>query len=106
MSRDLRRVREGVAGAAAVELVLEPVERVALELADTLARNAQLLADRLERDRIADEAVAQLDDPALPLGQLRERLLHGLALDRLRCVLCRIGCGGVAEQVAELCVAV
>ena len=45
----LRRVREiVVAGDDAVELVLEPVEGVALELADTLPREAELLADRLE----------------------------------------------------------
>jgi hypothetical protein len=41
-------VGEIVAGDDAVQLVLEPVERIALELAHPLARDAELLADRLE----------------------------------------------------------
>jgi hypothetical protein len=44
----LRCVREIVAGDDAVQLVLEPVERVALELPHPLTRDAELLADRLE----------------------------------------------------------
>src|SRR5947199_358916 len=86
--------------------MLEPVEGVALELADALARDAQLLADRLERDCLAGEAVAQLDNAPLPLRQLRERLLHRLTLDRVRSVLGGVARGRITEQVAELGVAV
>src|SRR5262249_9117751 len=90
----------------AVELVRELAQRLPLELADTLTRDAELLADLLERDRLAVEAVPHLDDPPLPLGQLLDRAPDGLAADGIRSVLRRIGHGRIAEQVAELAVAV
>jgi hypothetical protein len=46
----------------------ETGQRLALELADALARQVELMADRLERPRLAFEAEAKLEDPALPLG--------------------------------------
>ena len=42
---------------------------MALELPDALARQVELVADRLERPRLALEAEPQLEDPPLPLGQ-------------------------------------
>ena len=50
------------------ELVLELRQRLGLELAHPLAGDAELLADRLERRRLAVDAEAQLDDPTLTLG--------------------------------------
>src|SRR5262245_44729419 len=48
---------------------LELLQRVVLDLADPLARHAEGLSDLLERARLrAVEPVAQLDDPAFPVG--------------------------------------
>src|SRR4051794_35741316 len=102
----LRRAREVVALDDALELVLEPVESVALELAHALAREPELGADLLERRRLAGEAVAQLDDATLALRQPLERPLHRLPAQRLCGVLRRIARGGIAEEVAQLAVAV
>src|SRR3954463_1957888 len=52
----------------------EPCESLALELPDALARQVELVADRLERPRLALEAEPQLEDPPLALGQRVERL--------------------------------
>ena len=57
----------------------EPLERLALELADALARQVELAADRLERPRLALEAEPQLEDPPVPFGQRVERLADALA---------------------------
>src|SRR3954470_10633440 len=65
------------------ERELEPRESVALELPDALPRQAELLADRLERCRLRLEAEAQLHDPALPLGEVGDRALNALAANRL-----------------------
>ena len=88
------------------ERELEPRESVALELPDALPRQAELLADRLERRRLRLEAEAQLDDPALPLGQIRDRALDALAADRLDRFLGGIDRRLVGEEIAELGVAV
>ena len=88
------------------ERELEPREGVALELPDALPRQAELLADRLERGRLRLEAEAQLDDPALPLGQIRDRALHALAANRLDRFLGGIDRRLVGEEIAELGVAV
>ncbi len=45
----------------------KPGERLPLELADALARQVELVPDRLERPRLALEAEAQLEDPPFPL---------------------------------------
>src|SRR3954462_1584155 len=84
---------------------LEPRKSVALELPDALARQAELLADRLERGRLGLEAEAELDDAPLTLGQIRHRALHALPADRLDRFLGGINRGLVGEQVAELRVA-
>src|SRR4029453_8782460 len=84
------------------QLVLEPGQRLGLELAHALPRDAQLLADRLERHRVAADSEAQLDDPALPLRQRRDRLAHlasAQGVDRL--LLGTVGVH-VVEEVAEL----
>src|SRR5205823_10510894 len=88
----------------ALELVAEPVERAPLELADALARQAEVLADRLQRHRLAVEAVPELEDPPLPLRELRDRLPDDVAPIRVRRLLGRVGRGRVAEEVAELAV--
>ena len=88
------------------ERELEPREGVALELPDALPRQAELLADRLERGGLGLEAEAKLDDAPLPLGQIRDRALHALPPDRLDRFLGGIDRGLVGEQVAELRVAV
>ena len=46
----------------------EPRERLALELTDALARELELVADRLERPRLTFEPEPQLQDPPLALG--------------------------------------
>src|SRR5687767_7237295 len=46
---------------------------LALELADALAREAQLGADRLERPWLVVEAEAKLEHASLSLGKLCER---------------------------------
>ncbi len=58
----------------------ERLERVRLDLPDPLAREAELLADRLERHRLVlpVEPVAKLEHPALTLGELVERLAQRL----------------------------
>src|ERR1700758_2538401 len=53
------------------ERQLEPGESSALELPDALARQAELLADRLQRGRLGVEPEPELDDPALPLRPVR-----------------------------------
>src|SRR5207237_7526117 len=88
----------------ALELVPEPIERAALELADALAREAELLADRLERGRLAVEAVAELEDPPLPVRELRDCLPDDVVPVRVRRLLGRVGRGRVAEEVAQLTV--
>src|SRR3954452_25262367 len=56
----------------------ETRERLALQLPHSLAGQIELLADRLERPRLALEAEPQLEDPALVLGQRVERLANAL----------------------------
>src|SRR5919202_1887006 len=63
----LGRDRDEVAQSA------EPGERLALELADALPRQVELVPDRLERPRLALEAEPKLEDAPLPLGERVER---------------------------------
>src|SRR6478609_414415 len=97
----LRGARELVA-----ELELQTHQRLALELTDALTGEAELLADRLERRGLAREPEAELDDPPLPLRQLRDGALDALAPDGLDSLLGGIDRRLVGEQVAELGVAV
>src|SRR5688500_13295413 len=84
----------------------EPLEGLALELADALARQAQPGTDRLERPRVALEAEAQLEDAPLALGERVERLADALLAERLLGLVERVGCVAVGEQVAELALVV
>src|SRR5207237_2638510 len=77
-------------------------ERLRLQLADALARQPQLLADRLEGGRLAVEAEAQLEQPALTLRQPPDGRAHRLAAHRLTGRLGRVGRALVGEEVAEL----
>src|SRR5688500_11208743 len=85
---------------------LELGETGALELPDPLARDVQHSADRLERVRLAVEAVAQLQHAALPLGQFGQRLAQLTPLHRGTGSLARIVGAIVSEQLTQLRVVV
>src|SRR3990170_2799355 len=78
----------------ALHAVLEPLglgqrfellERVVLDLADALARDAERLSDLLKRARLcAVEAIAELDDATLAVGQRRQSHLDVFAAERER----------------------
>src|SRR6059058_1259349 len=70
----LRCERQVVLGRS--EEVAELRDCVCLELSDSLPGQAELGADRLERLGLAVEAEAELEDPALALGQVGERLAY------------------------------
>src|SRR3954470_4350415 len=84
----------------------EPGEGLALELADALARQVELVPDRLERPGLAFEAEAQLEDPPLTLRKRVERPPHTLAPERFLGLLERVGSLAVGEQIAELALVV
>src|SRR6185436_12465900 len=84
----------------------QPGECLALELPHSLAREIELLADRLERPRLALEPEAQLENPPLALRQRVERLADALAAERLLGLVERIGRLAVGEEVAELALVV
>src|SRR5581483_4613653 len=69
----------------------EPRQRLALELADALARQVELVADRLERPRLALEPEPQLEDPPLALRESVERLPDVLPAERLLGLVERVG---------------
>src|SRR3954452_18369952 len=82
--------------------MLELLQRVVLDLADALARDAERPADLLERLRRATvQAEAERDDLALAEGQRVERLLDVLPaeaeLRRLERALGRLVLNEVAE---------
>ena len=52
-----------------------------LELPNPLAGQVELVADRLERPRLAIEAEPQLEDAPLALGESVERLANALAAE-------------------------
>src|SRR5919197_2021895 len=84
----------------------EPGQRLALELPDALAGQVELVADRLERPRLALEAEAKLEDAPLALREGVERAPHALPAERLLGLVERI-CGlAVGEEVAELALVV
>src|SRR6185437_10194029 len=80
----------------------QPGKCLALELAYALARQVELVADRLERPRLAFETEAKLKNSALPLGQGVQRPAHALAAKRFLGLVERVGRLAVGEQVAEL----
>src|SRR5215203_1313270 len=87
------------------ELRGELAEGLALELADTLTRDPELLADRLQRHLLAVEAEPQLQDATLPLGQVLQGLPYLVPPHRVPGLLGRVLGAGIGEQVAELTVA-
>src|SRR4051794_27774793 len=84
----------------------EPCECLAFELPDALARQVELVADRLERPRLAFEAETQLEDPPLAFWEGVERAPHTLAPQRLLGLLERVGGLAIGEEVAELALVV
>src|SRR5205807_6538672 len=62
----------------------------------------ELVADRLERPRLALEPEAELEDAPFPLGERVEGPPDALAPQRLLRLVERIGSLAVGEQVAEL----
>ena len=80
----------------------EAGERLTLELPDAFARQIELVADRLERPRLALEAEPQLEDPPLALGERVEGAPNALPAKRLLGLLERVRGLAVGEEVAEL----
>src|ERR687891_2865374 len=78
----------------------EALECLALELADALAREAQLGADCLQRPGLALEPEAQLEDAPLPLRKRVERLADALLAQRLLRLVEWVGCLAVREEIA------
>jgi MFS family permease len=106
-ARCLGGVGEVVAGGGdhILEVPGELREGALLQLADALARQAELPPDRLQREALAVEAEPQLDDAALPLGQGGDGAADaGVTQDAL-CLLDPVDDVRVGEQVAELAVA-
>src|SRR4029450_10983609 len=79
----------------------EPGERLTLELADPLARQVELVPDRLERPGLALEAEAQVEDTPLALRERFERAPHALPAERLFGLVERIGWPAVGGQGGE-----
>src|SRR5207248_2682239 len=78
-------------------------KRLVLDLADALARHVERAADLVERQRrLTVEAVAQLDDRALALGELREDALERVATHRGLGRFVGQRLGFVPEEVPEL----
>src|SRR5262245_12974097 len=80
----------------------EPCECLTFELADALAGQIELVADRLERPRLAVEAEPQLEDAPLALRKRVERTPDALPAKRLLGLLERVRSLPVGEEVAEL----
>src|SRR5581483_4965480 len=74
--------------------------------ADALAREIELVADRLERPGLALEAEAQLQDPPLPLRERVERAADALLAQRLLRLVERIRGLAVGEEIAQLALVV
>src|SRR5947208_12204798 len=81
-------------------------ECLRLELPDALARQVELVADRLERPGLALEAEPQLEDPPLALGESVECPADALLAQRLLGLVERIQGLAVGEEVAELALVV
>src|ERR671911_668016 len=84
----------------------EARQRLGLELPDALARQVELVADRLERPGLAFEPEAELEDPPLALGQRIQCAPDALLAQRLLGLVERIRGFAVGEQVAELALVV
>jgi hypothetical protein len=89
-------------GLDASEQLGEPGHRLALDLAHTLPRDAELLADRFQRLRSVVEAEAKLEHAPFPLGELRQGTPHLQPAQRVDGLVLRIRGERIAEEVAEL----
>ena len=95
--RRLRAAREARSRSAA----REPRERPALELADALAGEIELVPDRLERPGLALEAEAELEDAPLALRERVERAADALLAQRLLRLVERVGGLAVGKEVSR-----
>ena len=78
-------------------------QRLAFDLADALARDAEFATDFLESARMAVlKAEAELDDLALTVGKTVEHLLKLLTEHGVGCRVRRCHGTGVLDEVAEL----
>ena len=84
----------------------EPAQRLALQLPHALARQVELVPDRLERPRLALEPEPQLEDPPLALRERVERAPDALPSERLLGLVERVSRLTVGEEVAELALVV
>ena len=97
----------GTVGADDVlQLVLKTRQCPGLDLAHALARQSELLADRLERPLLAREAEAELEHAAVRLLESLDCAPYLEPLQRLVGLVGRVDGAAVGEQVAELAVAV
>src|SRR3954471_1365714 len=103
-----RSLVRGCLGSQAGELAqcCEPRQCLAFELPDALARQVELVADRLERPRLALEAEPQLEDAPLALRQSVECLADVLAAERLLRLVERVRGLAIGEEVAEFALVV
>src|SRR5262249_16883788 len=72
------------------------------ELPHPLASEVELVADGLQRPRLALEPESELEDPAFALGQRVKRLADALAPKRLLCLVERIRSLAIGEEVSKL----
>src|SRR3954451_2770296 len=82
---------------------LQLLQRLVLDLADALARHVERAADLVQRaGMLAAEPVAQLEHPALAVGEVLQRLAQGLLREDLgRALVRRLG-PLVGDELAEL----
>src|SRR3954464_45999 len=82
---------------------LQLLQRLVLDLADALARHVERAAHLVERAGVlATQPVAQLEDPALAVGEVLQRLAQGLLGEDLGRALVRRLRALVGDELPEL----